>query len=211
MDHECDVVSGMNADERAERIQQLQGDVDQHRSNIRQREEARAQNPILMHDHLMSTREADAAPQPVAPVQREADPAGLLYRVTETAPVVMSAEDSARWNAWIDGRLQTERAEVFDIIARQMGEGMSEYTHLKLEPIRRELADLRRTLEERDERGRAVAEVRRELQGERVERQALELSAALERRDARIAALEQRVDMLLRHMSLMGVTPPREV
>jgi hypothetical protein len=198
----------MNA-ERAARIQQLQGDVDQHRENIRQREEARAQNPILMDEYIRGE-------QQTAPVQRDVGQAGLQYRVTETAavtataePFEMDAESSARWNGWLDKRFEVERRENFDIIARQMAEFVSEYLHQKLQPLRTEIGDLRRDLAARDERARALGEVKRELAGERVEREALQLASALAARDAKIEKLEEKLGMLLRFLSLQGYDLPK--
>jgi hypothetical protein len=129
--------------------------------------------------------------------------------MADAAASVMDPESSARWNKWIDGRLETERAEVLDIITKAMGEFASEYTHEKLAPLKAEIADLKRTLVEREERVKAIAEVKRELVGERVEREALQLSAALAARDARIAGLEDRLQMLLRFLSLSGYDLPR--
>ena len=86
-------------------------------------------------------------------MQKDASPGTLMYRTQENAlaPVrtadaaasVMDAETSKAWNSWIDGRLATERAEVIDQITRLVGEFASGYVHEKLQPLRRELAEVR--------------------------------------------------------------------
>jgi hypothetical protein len=198
----------MMPDERAARIRELQGQADEHRENIAEREDARAQNPILMHEYIR-------AEQQTAPVQRDVGQAELLYRVTETvsAPVqtadVMDAETQAKWDNWVKAHLANERAEVIDQVTRIVAEFTSEYTFQKLQPLRTEIADLKRTLQERDERAHALSELKREFQGERTEHQALQLAAALAMRDHRIDALEERVQTLMRFMSLAGIDPPK--
>jgi hypothetical protein len=59
------------------------------------------------------------------------------------------------------------------------------------------------------ERGARVAELQRQNAESRVALADQQLSRAFDQRDARIALLEQQLQMLLRHMGLMGFDPPR--
>jgi hypothetical protein len=156
------------------------------------------------HDQLMAR---DREPIGAAPVRKEG-PAGLLYREYEETPLasapeaaraVMDAEASKAWNEWIDGRLATERGELFDIIARQMAEFVSEYLHGKLVERDRKIASAQAELVE--VRGlltsalTALDEVRRTAEGierareiERRECQARD--QVIRERSARIADLQ---------------------
>jgi hypothetical protein len=73
--------------------------------------------------------------------------------------------------------------------------------------LKARIAELKRTLEEREERATAIAEAKRQHAGERVEHEALRLSAALAVRDQRIELLEQKLAMLLRFLSLSHDLP----
>jgi hypothetical protein len=192
--------------DREERIEQLQREADEGRERIRQRQEERERDPAKMHDwlklsHDNSKRHSVTASHEIIhkemPIERQ-------------LPAEFSAAQNAEgWNHWIKAHLANERAELIDVLTRTIGEFASQYVHEKLQPLRTEIADLRRTLVERDERARALAEVKREVAGERVEREALQLSAALAARDAKIAALEDRMQILLRFLSLSGIDPPK--
>jgi hypothetical protein len=216
LDLERDVVTAMDADARSARIQRLQAEVEAHCADIAAREDARAQNPILMHDYLRSEREAAPAPQPQPPLQREASSADLVFKTTENAlapvqtPVTMDAKTQEPWDAWLLAHLRNERTDLLDGLEKGLCE-MMDAVRADREAgdaaVRRELTELRRELAASEERRAAVAEVRKQFAG--VERERLESTLAL--RDARIAALEQRMDTLMRFMSLQGYEPPKGV
>ena len=73
--------------------------------------------------------------------------------------------------------------------------------------LKARIAELKRTLQEREERATAIAEAKRQHAGERVEHEALRLSAALALRDQRIELLEEKLAMLLRFLSLSHDLP----
>jgi hypothetical protein len=137
----------------------------------------------------------------------------LVFKTREDALAPIGPDPDATnaeaWERWLRGHLNIERAEIFNTVAEQMAEFASEYVGEKLQPLRSEIADLRRTLAERDERTKALGELRHELAGERVEREALQLSSALAARDAKIAALEDRLQMLLKFLNVSGYDLPR--
>ena len=108
------------------------------------------------HDSLLAEI---GAPEPLEAqeggyMRREASPDGLLYRVVENAPVTLPAagDDNAKnaegWDQWLKAHLAIAKAEWFDEFARGMGEGLSEYTHEKLMPHVRAIAELRGELAE---------------------------------------------------------------
>ena len=120
-----------------------------------------------------------------------------------------TAADWSAWQAWLDGHLNVLRSEMMEAVAEGMAEFASTYVAERLAPLQSEIAALKHVLQERDERAKALGELKHELAGERVEREALQLSAALVARDAKIAALEDKLQMLLRFLSLQGVDLPR--
>ena len=108
------------------------------------------------HDSLLAEI---GAPEPLEAqeggyMRREASPDGLLYRVVENAPVTLPAagDDNAKnaegWDRWLKAHLAIAKAEWFNEFARGMGEGLSEYTHEKLAPHIRAIAELREELAE---------------------------------------------------------------
>jgi len=108
------------------------------------------------HDSLLAEI---GAPEPLEAqeggyMRREASPDGLLYRVVENAPVTLPAagDDNAKnaegWDQWLKAHLAIAKAEWFNEFARGMGEGLSEYTHEKLAPHVRAIAELRDELAE---------------------------------------------------------------
>jgi len=108
------------------------------------------------HDSLLAEI---GAPEPLEAqeggyMRREASPDGLLYRVVENAPVTLPAagDDNAKnaegWDQWLKAHLAIAKAEWFNEFARGMGEGLSEYTHEKLMPHVRAIAELRGELAE---------------------------------------------------------------
>jgi hypothetical protein len=198
----------MDASERIAHIQQLQREADEGRERIRRRQEERESNPELEHDFIMAEA---AETQRRAPVQREAPAGALVYRERHDALVTVpeANADWSQWEAWLDGHLEVLRSEVADSVARAIGLVIAS-TRKEIEAkFKAEIADLRRAVAERDERAKALADVKREFASERAEREALQLSAALAARDARITALEDRLQMLLRFLSLSGIDPPR--
>jgi hypothetical protein len=202
----------VDRNERLNMIDRLKAETDAHRENLLRRQEKRENDPMAMHDHLMA---GAAETQRAAPVQRDGQVAGLLYRVTETTPApaqtgsTMDPETQVGWDRWLRGHLDNERAEMLEILTKGVGEGMSEYVFQRLQPLRTEIADLKRILQERDERAHALSELKREFQGERVEHEALALASALAVRDAKIEKLEEKLGMLLRFLSLQGLDLPR--
>jgi hypothetical protein len=209
----------MNADERAERIDELRRQADEGRENIRRREEARESDPCAMHDYLMAKRDEAAVPQPAARIQREAPAGELKYRVIENAisqPVAtsittLSEADSEGWNSWFNARVSPIVKEIDDGFGAALRriEYIEDTYNKAVRDLKTEIASLKRGLEERDARAHALSELKREFQGERAEHQALQLAAALAARDHRIDALEERVKILLQYMSLQGLDPPK--
>jgi hypothetical protein len=59
------------------------------------------------------------------------------------------------------------------------------------------------------ERGRYIAELRRDVASVQIKLQNTEIDAALAARDAKIEQLEMQLRMLLMHMGLMGLDPPK--
>jgi hypothetical protein len=196
--------------DRLQRIDQLKAEAAAGRERIRQRQQQREADPIAMSDYLRR-KQSDIPNGNITVVEREAG--ALVFKQRDDALVTATtdAENQKGWDLWLRRHLDNERAEVFDIIARQMAEFAYEYLAEKLAPLKTEIADLKRTLVERDERAKALGELKHELAGERVEREALQLSSALAARDARIDALEDKLQILLRFLSLSGLEPPKGV
>ena len=202
--------------DREERIEQLQRETEEHKASIAAREAARERDPIAYDDFVMRegraglrfrTQEntAPALPTYVEMYHDRNDPSHkfLVHNLDARAEF-----NQKGWDEWVKGHIKnsltSERTEVLDQVARTVAEFTSQYIHEKMQPLRTEIDNLKRALAERDERARAIAEVKREAAGERVEREALQLSSALAARDAKIAALEERLQMLLRFLSVSG-------
>jgi hypothetical protein len=105
--------------------------------------------------------------------------------------------------------LANERAETVELLTKTLGEFAVEFARQEVAPLKTEIAELRRTLVERDERAHAVAEAKRQHAGERVEYEALQLSAALAARDAKIEKLETQIRMLCSFLSVGGYDLPK--
>jgi hypothetical protein len=207
--------------ERMARINQLRIEADEGRARIAEREAARERDPIAYDDYVM----------------REGRDAGLHYRTQEnTAPVKPTyvemyhdVDDPTHkylvhnisehnevnrkgWDDWVKAHLAIERKGLIAALERDVAEVV---TNLRDEiradrdageaKLRREITELQRVVAEHEERRAAVAEVRKEYAG--VERERLE--SALAQRDARINALEERMQILLRFLSLTGIDPPK--
>jgi hypothetical protein len=220
------MVSPMDPVERLATIQELQEQIDAGRERIEERRRQREEDPIAFDDCLRAERQAEA--ERVAYVQRKVDAEGLLYRTTwnEPAPAARAdagpldadgaaLDENARnqkgWDDWIAAHLRNERGELLDMITEAVAEFTSEYVSKKLQPLRTEIADLKRALAEREERAAAISEVKKQYAGERVEREALQLSSALGVRDARIERLEMQVKMLCGFLSVGGYTLPKDL
>jgi hypothetical protein len=201
----------MTPDERRELIDKLRTETADSLAELERRQREREADPAAMLDWLKAEQDAPPACRSEAYVERDGTSAGLLYRVQENAPAsaVMGEEpDWSGWQAWLDGHLAIERERMLDGVAgafslfraelrtdREAGEAR----------LQREITELRTQLQHDEERRAAVAEVRREYAGVEHER----LAGALVIRDQRIDALEQRMDILLRFLSLQGLEPPR--
>jgi len=91
-------------------------------------------------------------------VQRDTRDASLVFKERENAlapvaaPSIEVGDDNAKnaegWDQWLKAHLAIAKAEWFDEFARGMGEGLSEYTHEKLMPHVRAIAELRGELAE---------------------------------------------------------------
>jgi hypothetical protein len=207
------VVTAVSQNARLDRIDQLQAEIVEGHARIRQRQEQRAADPCLEQDWLMGDAPSRLEGQGGAPVQREGPAGDLVYRRTEDAlqPAAgaMDAANAEGWNRWVKAHLANERAEIIELLIQALGEFGVEFTREKVAPLEAKIADLRRTLQERDERTKAIAEIKREVAGERVEREALQLSAALAVRDAKIEKLETQIRMLCSFLSVSGVDLPK--
>jgi hypothetical protein len=131
-------------------------------------------------------------------------------RADALAPVGADTDEvnATAWNAWLKAHLAIERRGLLDALAHDICEIMDavrEEREAGEARLRREITELRRQLAEREERGAAIAEIRREYAG--VERERTD--SALAQRDARISALEDKLQMLLRFLSLQGLDLPR--
>jgi hypothetical protein len=202
--------------DRLERINQLQRDNDAARERLAEEERRRAADPIKMDDYRRAEQEAEAAAERDAYVRHRADERGMIHKTTRDALVSVpmadaDAENERGWNEWVKAHLANERAEMMDIVARAMAEFTSEYTRERLQPLEAEIAELRRVLAERDERSKALAEIKREFAGERAEAEALQLASALAARDHRIEQLETQVRMLCGFLSVGGYTLPKDL
>jgi hypothetical protein len=127
----------MDPVERLDRIEQLKAEADEGRERIAEREAARERDPIAYDNFLRSQR-----------VEREAGDLSLVFKTREDAlaPVPAPDTDAANaegWDRWLRGHLSIERAVVLDQVARTVAEFASQYVYEKLQPLRRELADVK--------------------------------------------------------------------
>jgi hypothetical protein len=212
MDSEHHVVTAVSQNTRLDQIDQLQAEIDEGRARIRQRQEQREQNPAEMQDWLMDGAPSRSEAHRERSVQREGPAGDLVYKERPEALVTAAAageQDWSAWERWMAAHQANLKTEIYDALAVGMAEFASEYVSEKLAPLKVEIADLKRTLAERDERAKAIAEVKREVAGERVEREALQLASALAVRDAKIEKLETQVRMLCSFLSVSGVDLPK--
>jgi hypothetical protein len=191
-----------------ERIEELRAQAAEHRANIARRQAEREADPGKMQDYLMG-EETTSSREEVR--TKKSSDAGLVFKQRDDALVAATtdAENQAGWDLWLRRHLDNERAEIFEAVAREMAEFACEYVCEKLAPLKTEIADLRRALQEREERAAAIAEVKKQYAGERVEHEALQLAAALAVRDAKIEKLEAQLGMLLRFLNVSGFDLPR--
>jgi hypothetical protein len=130
----------MDPIERLERIAQLKAEAEEGRERIRQRQEERERDPIAYDNFLRAECSSYVA--------REAMPGELVYKDRYDALVPVRTDDTdavnaAGWDRWVKAHLAIERAEVLDQVARTVAEFASIYVHEKLQPLRRELADVK--------------------------------------------------------------------
>jgi hypothetical protein len=202
----------MDRNERLDRIDELRRQADEGRARIAEREAERERDPIAMDNYLRGEREAAAAAEQGTLVQRRADE-GLIHRTVDNALVTVPEgavpSDDDDWNRWFSqgfaNHFEPERIALLDRVAEGMAEFVSGYLREEMQPLKTEIAELKRALMEREERATAIAEVRKQYVGLERQRQEAELAA----RDTRIAALEQRVEMLLKFLSLTGLDLPK--
>jgi hypothetical protein len=119
-----------------------------------------AMDQTLRDEIAAACREHDVllAKDQLPPVQRDARDASLVFKERENAlapvaaPATEVGEDNAKnaegWDQWLKAHLAIAKAEWFDEFARGMGEGLSEYTHEKMAPHVRAIAELRDELAE---------------------------------------------------------------
>ena len=199
----------MTRDERLDRIDELKASNDQLHAERDGRARARELDPFAYDDYLRAERSAE--PERGAFVQRESSQAGLVFKTNSNALVPVPAADAdtqneQAWNLWIRRHLDVERKGLLDALERDMADTVATLRterNADTAALRRELTELRRTMQEREERAAAVAEVRKQYVG--LERQ--QLQTELASRDTRITALEERLQMLLRFLSINGLDP----
>ena len=199
----------MTRDERLDRIDELKASNDQLHAESDGRARARELDPFAYDDYLRAERSAE--PERGAYVQRESSQAGLVFKTNSNALVPVPAADAdtqneQAWNLWIRRHLDVERKGLLDALERDMADTVATLRterNADTAALRRELTELRRTMQEREERAAAVAEVRKQYVG--LERQ--QLQTELASRDTRITALEERLQMLLRFLSINGLDP----
>ena len=199
----------MTRDERLDRIDELKASNDQLHAERDGRARARELDPFAYDDYLLAERSAE--PERGAYVQRESSQAGLVFKTNSNALVPVPAADAdtqneQAWNLWIRRHLDVERKGLLDALERDMADTVATLRterNADTAALRRELTELRRTMQEREERAAAVAEVRKQYVG--LERQ--QLQTELASRDTRITALEERLQMLLRFLSINGLDP----
>jgi len=199
----------MTRDERLDRIDELKASNDQLHAERDGRARARELDPFAYDDYLRAERSAE--PERGAYVQRESSQAGLVFKTNSNALVPVPAADAdtqndQAWNLWIRRHLDVERKGLLDALERDMADTVATLRterNADTAALRRELTELRRTMQEREERAAAVAEVRKQYVG--LERQ--QLQTELASRDTRITALEERLQMLLRFLSINGLDP----
>jgi len=199
----------MTRDERLDRIDELKASNDQLHAERDGRARARELDPFAYDDYLRAERSAE--PERGAYVQRESSQAGLVFKTNSNALVPVPAADAdtqneQAWNLWIRRHLDVERKGLLDALERDMADTVATLRterNADTAALRRELTELRRTMQEREDRAAAVAEVRKQYVG--LERQ--QLQTELASRDTRITALEERLQMLLRFLSINGLDP----
>ena len=182
----------MTRDERLDRIDELKASNDQLHAERDGRARARELDPFAYDDYLRAERSAE--PERGAYVQRESSQAGLVFKTNSNALVPVPAADAdtqneQAWNLWIRRHLDVERKGLLDALERDMADTVATLRterNADTAALRRELTELRRTMQEREERAAAVAEVRKQYVG--LERQ--QLQTELASRDTRITALE---------------------
>jgi hypothetical protein len=126
--------------ERLERINQLRVEADEGRARIAEREAERERDPIAYDDFLRAEHDSYVA--------RESLPGELIYKDRRDALVTAGTGDTDAvnaegWDRWLRGHLNIERAAVLDQVARTVAEFASGYVHEKLQPLTRELADVK--------------------------------------------------------------------
>jgi hypothetical protein len=198
----------MDPAERLERIEQLKAEADEGRERIRQRQEERERDPTKMDDFMRSERY----------VAREAMPGELVYKDRRDALVTVGTDDAqdavnqAGWDRWLLAHLSIERRGLIDAIEQDVNNvaaSLRSERDAGEAKLQREITELRRVMQEREERAGAIAEVKKQLTLERDQRERTQFEAALVQRDARIAALEDKLQMLLRFLSVSGYDLPR--
>jgi DNA repair exonuclease SbcCD ATPase subunit len=144
-------------------------------------------------------------PNVKAPPVEKSNGDGLLYRMgPENAlapapqPEPMPPADGEAYPP-LDQLHETIAMFVSEYVRHKLGE-----RDTALNTLRAEVEALKAALREREERASAIAEVKRQYEGERVEHEALRLSSALSARDAKIEKLETQLQMLCKFLSLSG-------
>jgi hypothetical protein len=121
------------------------------------------------------------------------------------------------WAEAIEKRISVMQGENTEVKAL-LGSALAKLNaaESEVQQQRAEIAALRRAEERRTtrdatlvERSGRIAELQRANAESRVALADQQLSRAFDQRDARIALLEQQLQMLLRHMSLLGYDPPK--
>jgi len=141
-------------------------------------------------------------PQPGGYTRREGPAGDLMLRRQENAlvaspgadavPAEMDAEGAARWNAWIDGRLATERGEMIAIIEHAMDETGAAFAR-EIDNLAAENLELKGLLSSAlsalDAVRTAVEVQQRERQDEKLERRVRDQTVA--ERSARVSELQR--------------------
>jgi hypothetical protein len=200
----------MTREERAELIERLARENAEARERIEALRLKREENPFEydLADRRLTDDPSDlhfsAAVQEKAeggPPVAKSNGDGLVYRMgpeNALAPVPAADTDWSGWEAWMQGHLDILRQEMSAAVSKALGIVTVETRR----ELRAEIEELRSALREREERASAIAEVKRQYEGERVEHEALRLSSALAARDAKIETLEQKLALLCRFLSL---------
>jgi hypothetical protein len=116
------------------------------------------------------------------------------------------------------GTLENENCELRGLVGDALGklDKVRETTEASCRRQQASIVELKQFEAERrareqveTERGRYIAELRRDVASVQIKLQNTEIDAALAARDAKIEQLEMQLRMLLMHMGLMGLDPPR--